>query len=140
MVFDSGSERDQRALERLATDRVAWLTTVTPEGQPQTLPIWFIWQNGTILVYGDNRAQRNRNLAANPKVSFHFSDDGTGSDIVFIEGEASVDESVGPVEAHAAYLAKYDDWIRSSFGSVEQYAPRYSVPIVIRPTRGRSPY
>lgn len=140
MVFDSGSERDQRALERLATDRVAWLTTVTPEGQPQTLPIWFLWQDGAILVYGDNRAQRNRNLAANPKVSFHFSDDGTGSDIVFIEGEASVDASVGPVEEHEAYLAKYTDWITSSFGTTEQYAARYNVPIVIRPTRGRSPY
>jgi PPOX class probable F420-dependent enzyme len=140
MVFDSGSERDQRALERLATERVAWLTTVTPEGQPQTLPIWFLWQDGTILVYGDNRAQRNRNLAANPKVSFHLADDGTGSDIVFIEGEATVDGSVARAEEHEAYLAKYADWIRSTFQTIEAYAQRYDVPIVIRPTRGRSPY
>jgi PPOX class probable F420-dependent enzyme len=140
MVFDSGSERDQRALERLASERVAWLTTVTPDGQPQTLPIWFLWQDGRILVYGDNKAQRNRNLAANPRVSFHLSDDGTGSDIVFIEGEATVDPSVGPIEGHAAYLAKYADWIAASFHSPERFGERYSVPIVIRPVRGRSPY
>ena len=68
MIFDSGSDRDRRALERLETERIAWLTTVTPEGQPQTLPIWFLWDGSTIMFYGDNRAQRNRNIAANPKV------------------------------------------------------------------------
>ncbi len=139
MIFDSGSQRDQRALERLATERIAWLTTVTPEGQPQSVPVWFLWQDGTILVYGDNRAQRNRNIAANPRVSFHFNDD-AGSDVVFIEGEAAVDPSVGPILDHTAYLAKYMDRIISSFGTPEQYAERYDVPIVIRPTRGRSPY
>jgi PPOX class probable F420-dependent enzyme len=140
MIFDSGSDRDQRALERLATERVAWLTSVTPEGQPQTVPVWFLWTGGTILVYGDNRAQRNRNIAANPRVSFHFNDDGTGGDIVFIEGEAAVDESAGPILEHTAYLAKYADRVAANYGSPERYAERYNVPIVIRPTRGRSPY
>lgn len=139
MIFDSGSERDQRALERLANERVAWLTTVTPDGQPQTLPVWFLWQDGTILVYGSNRAQRNRNLEGNPKVSFHLSDD-AGNDIVFIEGEASVEASAGRPEQNAAYLAKYADWIAADFQTVARFAERYDVPIVIRPTRGRSPY
>lgn len=140
MVFDSGSERDRHALERLATDRIAWLTTVTPEGQPQTLPVWFLWRDGTIVVYGDNRAQRNRNLEHNPRVSFHLADDGKGEDIVFIEGVAVVDPGIGRLEDNAAYIAKYDDWIRGSFTSPERFAERYSIPIVIRPTRGRAPY
>jgi PPOX class probable F420-dependent enzyme len=140
MVFDSGSERDQRALERLATDKIAWLTTVTPDGQPQTLPVWFLWQDGGIVIYGDNRAQRNRNLAANPKVSFHFSDDGTGSDIVFIEGEAMIDGGLPRLPEHAAYVAKYADRIAAEYHSTERFAERYNVPIVIRPVRGRSPY
>ncbi len=139
MIFDSGSEHDQRALERLATEPVAWLTTVTPDGQPQTVPVWFLWTDGTILVYGDNRAQRNRNIAANPKVSFHFND-ADGSEVVFVEGEASVDPSVGPIEQHTAYIAKYADRIAASYHSPERYAERYNVPIVIRPTRGRAPY
>jgi PPOX class probable F420-dependent enzyme len=139
MIFDSGSERDQRALERLANDKVAWLTTVTPGGQPQTLPVWFLWQDGAIVIYGDNQAQRNRNIAANPKVSFHFADD-DGSDIVFIEGEATIDASMPPLPEHAAYVAKYADRITANYHSPERFAERYSVPIVIRPTRGRSPY
>jgi PPOX class probable F420-dependent enzyme len=140
MIFSSGSARDQRALERLASERIAWLTTVTPAGQPQTLPIWFLWQDGVIVIYGDNRAQRNRNLAANPRVSFHLSDDGTGSDIVFIEGEATIDSSLPQLPEHTAYVAKYADRIAADYGSPERFAERYDVPIVIRPTRGRSPY
>jgi PPOX class probable F420-dependent enzyme len=139
MIFDSGSEHDQRALERLATEPVAWLTTVTPDGQPQTVPVWFLWTDGTILVYGDDRAQRNRNIAANAKVSFHFNDV-DGSEVVFIEGEASVDPGVGPIERHTAYIAKYADRIAANHHSPERYAEHYNVPIVIRPTRGRAPY
>jgi hypothetical protein len=73
-------------------------------------------------------------------VSFHLADDGTGNDIVFIEGEAAVDATVTPLAENAPYVAKYADWIASSFQSPEHMAERYSVPIVIRPVRGRSPY
>ena len=62
MVFDSGSDADTHALERLRTDMIGWLTTVTPEGQPQTFPIWFLWADGELLVYSDRRAKRNTNI------------------------------------------------------------------------------
>jgi PPOX class probable F420-dependent enzyme len=139
MIFDSGSDRDRRALERLETDLVAWLSTVTPDGQPQTLPIWFLWDGSTIMFYSDNRAQRNRNLVANPKVSFHFSDD-AGNDIVFIEGEAVIDGTQPAPADNEAWLAKYGSLIDANLGGTQEYAKRYDVPIVIRPVRGRSPY
>jgi PPOX class probable F420-dependent enzyme len=139
MVFDTGSARDRRALERLASEDVAWLTTVTPDGQPQTLPVWFLWDGGRIVIYGDNLAQRNRNLAANPKVSFHFND-ADGSDVVFIEGEAVIDSSMPPLPEHTAYVAKYARRIAANYHSPERFAERYGTPIVIRPVRGRSPY
>jgi hypothetical protein len=73
-------------------------------------------------------------------VSFHFSDDGTGSDIVFIEGEAAIDPTLPTLPEHKAYVDKYAVWIVASYHSPERFAERYNVPIVIRPTRGRSPY
>ena len=76
MVFDTGSESDTHALERLATDIIGWLTTVTPDGQPQTFPIWFLWEDGEALIYSDRRAKRNVNIAHNPRVSLHLNDDG----------------------------------------------------------------
>ena len=136
MIFDTGSEADTHALERLHADRIGWLTTVTPSGQPQTAPVWFLWEAGEVLVYGDHRARRNRNVAANPRVSFHLGDNGLGGDIVILEGEARIDAGCPAVPENAAYLAKYGDWIRQYLTSPESMAAVYSVPLRIRPTRG----
>ncbi len=138
MVFDGGTESDARALERLATDMIGWLTTVTPDGQPQTFPIWFLWEEGEALIFSDRRAKRNVNIARNPKVSLHLNDDGRGGDVVVVEGEARVDHATPPVPQHAAYLAKYGAWIVESLNSAEEMATIYNVPIRIRPTRGRA--
>lgn len=138
MVFDTGSDADVHALERLRTDMLGWLTTVTPDGQPQTFPIWFLWEDGEALVYSDHRAKRNANIAANPRVSLHLSDDGKGGDIVVVEGIARVDPATPPVGGHAAYLAKYGGWIDRYLGSVDEMAAVYNVPIRIRPVRGRA--
>jgi PPOX class probable F420-dependent enzyme len=138
VIFDSGSDADRHALERLATDRIGWLTTVTPEGQPQTFPIWFLWEDGEILVYSDRRARRNENIRTNPRVSFHLNDDGTGGDIVVVTGEARIDPSTPAPGDHAGYNAKYGDWIRDTFSTPEEFTSVYNVPFRIRPARGRA--
>lgn len=136
MIFDSGSAADVHALERLEHDMLGWLTTVTAEGQPQTFPVWFLWQDGEALVYSDHRARRNANIAANPRVTLHLSDNGEGGDVVVLEGTARVDATAVPVGEHAAYLAKYGAWIDQFLGSVAAMAAVYTVPIRITPTRG----
>jgi PPOX class probable F420-dependent enzyme len=138
MVFDSDSAADAHALERLRTDVIGWLTTVTPDGQPQSFPIWFLWVDGEALVYSDRRAKRLGNIRANAKVVLHLNDNGRGGDVVVIEGEARIDESTVGVPGNAAYLAKYGEWIRKSLNSPEEMATIYSVPVWIRPTRGRA--
>jgi len=138
MVFDSGSETDVRALERLRTDMIGWLTTVTPGGQPQTFPIWFMWEDGEALIYSDRRAKRNDNIRANPRVTLHLNDNGRGGDVVVIEGEARIDDATPGPDGNAAYLAKYGEWIVESLTSAEEMATIYNVPLRIRPTRGRA--
>lgn len=138
MIFDAGGETGARALERLRTEVIGWLTTVTPEGQPQTFPIWFLWEDGEAVIYSDHRARRNGNVRANPRVSLHLDDDGQGGDVVVLEGEARIDGRARPLTEHAAYLAKYGARIIDSFGSAEAMAAVYNVVIRIRPTRGRA--
>jgi PPOX class probable F420-dependent enzyme len=138
VIFDPNDERGARALERLATDKIAWLTSVTPAGQPQTMPIWFIWVDGEILVYGDHRAKRNANIEANPKVSFHLGDNGSGGDIVVVEGTARIDPDYPAVGDNPAYLAKYGEWIDRWLNGPAVMAQTYSMPIRISPTRGVS--
>jgi PPOX class probable F420-dependent enzyme len=136
MVFDSGSELDTHARDRLATDMMGWLTTVTPEGQPQTFPMWFLWEDEELLIYSDRRAKRNGNVRANPRVSFVLQGDRKGNNVVIIEGVARIDEAAPPPPAHIAFQAKYGASIIESFNSPEEHAERYNVPIRIRPTRG----
>jgi PPOX class probable F420-dependent enzyme len=138
MIFDSGSAKDAHALDRLEHDMIGWLTSVTPDGQPQTFPIWFLWEDGEVLIYSDHRAKRNANIAANPRVSLHLADNGSGGDLVVLEGEARVDPATPPVTAHTAYLAKYGAWITEFLESVEAMAAVYNVPIRVRPVRGRA--
>ncbi len=136
VVFDSGSAADVHALERLGADMIGWLTTVTPDGQPQTFPIWFLWEDGEALIYSDRRAKRLVNIRTNPRVTLHLDDDGKGGDVVIIEGEARVDDTTPMLPEHPAYLAKYGAWITEQLGSAAEMATIYNVPLRIRPTRG----
>jgi PPOX class probable F420-dependent enzyme len=137
MVFDTGSDADGHALARLRNDRIGWLTSVTPDGRPQTFPVWYLWEDGEALVYSDKRAKRNENLRLNPRVTLHLDTNPEGGDVLVIEGEARFDEDAPPVTANPAYLAKYGAWISAFLESAETMAQTYSVAIRIRPTRGR---
>jgi hypothetical protein len=70
-------------------------------------------------------------------VAFHLADDGYGGNIITIEGTASLE--VEPPELLEAYLAKYDDAIRTALQTTpEQLAVDYPTTIHITPTRTRA--
>ncbi len=66
-MLDTTSEAGSRAEERLHDEEIAWLTTVRPDGQPQSVPVWFLWDGEGFLVYSRPGARKLRNIEANPK-------------------------------------------------------------------------
>ena len=50
--------------ERLDGELVAWMTTVSPSGQPQTSPIWFLVEDETFVIYSLAATPRTRNIEA----------------------------------------------------------------------------
>jgi PPOX class probable F420-dependent enzyme len=107
------------------------------------MPVWFTWDadtgaGGEIVVYGDHRAKRNRNLAANPRVAVLLADADEGNDFVTIEGEARIDPGYPPVGDNQRYLAKYGATIDRHYGGPAQFGQTYSMPIRISLTRGRA--
>jgi PPOX class probable F420-dependent enzyme len=125
------------AREHLATDVVGWLTTIAPDGTPQSSPISFLWDGATIFFYSRPDTPKVRNLASSPRVSFTLRADEYADHYLVIEGDAAIDASIEPADVHPAYQAKYVEPL-AHWGMDEAQAARdFSVPIRISPTRVR---
>ena len=58
-TLDPANPEHARALRSLATDKTGWITTTDADGQPQSSPIWFLWDDGEVLLYSRKGARRN---------------------------------------------------------------------------------
>ena len=134
MTADRGQAHAEARLRR---EKIAWLTTVRRDGQPQSSPVWFLYVDGEIVVYSKPTTQKVRNVQANPKVAVHLRDVDEGSDIVSIEGIAEIDESYPAAAAIPAYVTKYRAMIKDINMDPDSFAKSYSVPVRIRPTKIR---
>ncbi len=133
--FDSPT--GQRALERLASEQIIWLTTVSASGSPQPRPVWFTWDGNTIVVYTESTAYKVTHIANNPRVALHFNSDPTGGDIQVILGTASVDPDLPPATDNVDYLSKYRDGIRAIGMDESTFAQQFDTALRIKPTRIR---
>ncbi|MDT7649682.1 MAG: hypothetical protein QOI36_1088, partial [Pseudonocardiales bacterium] len=80
----------ERVETRLRQNLMAWLTTVRPDGQPISVPVWFLMrEDATIVVYSQPGKQKLRSIARNSKVSLGLDVTDIGRDIVRIEGTAA---------------------------------------------------
>jgi PPOX class probable F420-dependent enzyme len=125
------------AREHIEADVVAWLTTITPDGRPQSSVISFLHENGTILCYSQPDTLKLRNIEHSPKVSFHLQSDPYGDHYLVIEGTAAIDRSVPPSDVHPAYHAKYLEPHAHWGMDVADVARDFSVPLRITPSRVR---
>jgi PPOX class probable F420-dependent enzyme len=128
------------ALEkRLREEKTIWLTTVRADGTPQSVPVWYLWNGETFLIFSQPTAQKLKNIAQNPKVSIIFAHtDVFGEEgLAVVTGEAAVDESAPPSNQIAAYLDKYRDGIAAINFTPESLAAEFSVAIRVTPTRVR---
>ncbi len=136
-MLDLSAEASAALVERLRTESVAWITTVTVGGQPQSSPVWFLWDDGVFLVYAQPHSWKVRNIRANPRVSLHLNSDEDGGNVVTFDGSARISEGHPPAHEVAAYLAKYREGIAAIGMTPEQMAAEYSTALRISPTRVR---
>ena len=136
-IIDPATPAGARALASLATDKTGWITTVDADGQPQSSPIWFLWDDGEILVYSHRRARRNAHIADHPRVSFNLNTDASGDELVTMEGTVRVVPDGPDAAANPAYRAKYEPHILAYDWTVDWFAAEYPVALRITPTRWR---
>jgi PPOX class probable F420-dependent enzyme len=126
-----------RALERLETELIGWLTTINPDGQPQSSPIWFRWTDGELTIYSRKRAPRNDNIAERPLVSFNLNTSEDGEDVVTMEGTARIHSEAPPANEDPAYIAKYSALLAAYGWTPQYFAAEYPVVVRVAPTRWR---
>jgi len=122
---------------RLRQETVIWLTTVSNVGQPQSSPVWFLWDGGEFLIYGSADGKKTRNIESNPRVGLHLDGNGEGGGIVIFEGTATVDRQGPPARTVEAYVAKYRERIEAYGWTLEQLEKDYPHVIRVRPARAR---
>jgi PPOX class probable F420-dependent enzyme len=130
-------EEEAYVEDRLEREPVIWLTTVRSDGQPQTSPVWFVWNGESFLIYSMPASQKVPNIRANPRVSLNLDGDGTGGGIVSIEGSARIDPDAPPVHQVEGYADKYRQMILDMGAEPEPFGKEYSTAIRVTPTRRR---
>jgi PPOX class probable F420-dependent enzyme len=134
-VLDESTEFGARAARRLREEIIGWLTTVSPKGQPQPIPVWFLWDGaGSILLYSRPDKRKLANIAANPHVSLNLDSDGIEADIVVVWGEMRASDDP-PSNEVAEYLDKYRERIAALNWTPESFAADFSVALRIDVTR-----
>ena len=108
-----------------------------PRRPAQSSAIWFLWQDGEVLVYSHIRAPRNANVEASPRVAFNLNTDPDGEEVVTMEGVARIELGLPPSSSNPGFLAKHRHMIERYGWTPEWLAANYPVPIVISPTRWR---
>jgi PPOX class probable F420-dependent enzyme len=121
---------------RLRGNLMAWLTTVRPDGRPDTVPVWFLLrEDETVLVYSRPSKTKLANIAHNPHVALCLDVTDVGRDVIRLVGVAEHAPGVPPADHVPQYVIKYAERIGALFGSPAQFAADYSQPLVITPER-----
>ena len=136
-MLDTTTEAGARAERRLRDEEMAWLTTVRSDGQPQSVPVWFVWDGETFLVYSQPAQQKLKNIGRSPRVGLHLNAKARGGDVVRMEGTAEVVQDVPPANEVGEYLEKYREGISRIGFDPDGFARTYSVALRVTPDRWR---
>jgi PPOX class probable F420-dependent enzyme len=137
-MIDLTTEFGRAVKQHIESQYVIWLTTVDSTLTPQPRPVWFIWDNGSFLIFSQPNAYKVKHIEKNPKVALHFNTDERGDEhVIIFTGEAIIDRDSPPAHEIPAYLEKYRSGITGLDMTPEGFSADYSVAIRIYPTELR---
>jgi PPOX class probable F420-dependent enzyme len=119
---------------RLKKEIVIWLVTAGRDRKPQAVPVWFLWDGKSFLIYAV-AGIKVRHVKANPYVELHLNSDFVGDEVVRVSGYATIPKSQPPAHREPAYVRKYRDQIEGLGMTVESFAEQYLYPIRVRRLR-----
>ena len=136
-LLDTSTPDGKRVQERLEKELIIWLATSGREGRPHAVPVWFLWDGKSFLIYA-LPGQKVNDIEANPRVALHFNTTPDGDDVVRIDGEATRLRRHPLAHRVPAYIRKYARLINGYDWTPESFARQYHVALRVRPTRFRT--
>ncbi len=134
-MLDVTTKWGKHADQRLQSNRIAWLTTVGGDGRPYTVPVGFVWEGQTLLIFSQPKKQKLRNIRKNPRVTLALDETERGHDVVIVEGTAELIDDPQISMKMPAYVEKYGASIESMGWTLESMAADYSQAIRVTPTK-----
>ena len=113
------------------------LTTMMPDGQPQSSIVWADYDGTHVLINTTLERQKGRNMRANPRVTLLVIDPQNGSRWIEVRGQV-VEMTESGAEAHADKLAQLYDGKPHFYGDiypVEQRQKETRVIVKIEPVK-----
>jgi PPOX class probable F420-dependent enzyme len=119
---------------RLKKDLVIWLATVGRDGKPHVVPVWYLWDGKSFLIYSVP-GQKVRDIDGNPHVALNLNSDPEASDVIRVDGIAKIVRREPPAYKVPAYVRKYRELIKGFNWTPQFFSEQYHVPIRVTPTR-----
>ena len=109
----------KKEMERfLSEGSIARIATVKKDGSPHVAPVWFLWEDGKLIMVTYKDSAKVKNLKGNNRVAtvIDTADPGKG---VIIEGEAEisadkVEEITRKISAKYVKPEELDDYVEST--------------------------
>ena len=133
--LDMSDPRQAHTAERLRAEVILWLASVRSDGRPHLVPVWFLWEGETILIFSKPENQKVRNLRQNPAVTVSLDGTKQGDEVTVLEGNAAVIDDSEITTALPAYASKYATLLAEMGWTAESMAKEYSQAIRITITR-----
>jgi hypothetical protein len=94
------------AAQRLTTSHDYWLATVWPDGRPHVMPVWGVYQDGSVWFSSGGDSRKARNLAVNPHATVTTDDP---RQPVVVDGAVERKQEPDVIASFAAWVnAKYE--------------------------------
>jgi len=136
-MLDLSDPRQAGVAQRLQQEEFAYFTTVRPDGRPHTVPVCFLWDGSTILIFSQPNNVKIRNVRQSPHVSLALDNFGHNNTPVVVEGTAALVDEPGVEFMMPAYAAKYTALAARIGVTLQQLSQEYTQAIRIVPTKIR---
>ena len=135
--LDTSTPAGRHVQKRLEKELIIWLATSGRDGRPHVVPVWFLWDGKSFLIYSVP-GQKVKDIEANGMVALHLNAGPEGEDVVRIDGDAKRLRRQLPAYRVPDYVRKYARLIKGYGWTPEDFSRQYHVALRVVPTRLRT--